>query len=261
MPPLEHAEVLRGGGAAGRRTVRNDLPVYDLSYRDEFWPSRPYEDRCDRIALRALLPPRGDRLIDLGAGYGRLSDEYDGYGAVAMVDRSAELLAAAAEELGRDPRFEFNRSDVEVLPFEAGSVDAVVAVRLLHHLPDLRPTFLEVERVLRPGGVFVLEFANRRHVLSVLRFLARQQRWSPTGSHPHEYFPGHFAHNPERVRHELRASGFTVERVRAASIFRAGPLTRHVPAAILAAVETPLQATLGPLAPAPSVYIRAVKPV
>jgi hypothetical protein len=51
-------------------------PIYDLSYRDEFWASRDYEDRCDRLALRALLPASGGHLLDLGAGFGRLVDEY-----------------------------------------------------------------------------------------------------------------------------------------------------------------------------------------
>src|ERR1035437_4407732 len=51
-------------------------PTYDLSYRDAFWASRAYEDLCDRLALRALLPATGEQLLPLGAGFGRLTDEY-----------------------------------------------------------------------------------------------------------------------------------------------------------------------------------------
>jgi hypothetical protein len=50
MPPT----MLRPRLSSGPDQVIGDAPPpsYDLSYRDEFWPSRAYEDRCDRLALR-----------------------------------------------------------------------------------------------------------------------------------------------------------------------------------------------------------------
>ncbi len=39
------------------------------TYSTEFWTgAREYEDRAERIAIRAMLPPTGGRLIDIGAG-------------------------------------------------------------------------------------------------------------------------------------------------------------------------------------------------
>jgi len=60
----------------------------DLGYRDVFWAGRSYEDACDRIALRALLPPDGTRLIEVGAGFGRLAGEYAAYREVVLLDSS-----------------------------------------------------------------------------------------------------------------------------------------------------------------------------
>ena len=39
-------------------------------YRTDFWENqnREYEDRVERIAMRALLPARGNRLIEIGPG-------------------------------------------------------------------------------------------------------------------------------------------------------------------------------------------------
>ena len=73
--------------------IPTDLPEYDLAYRDVFWRTRDYEDLCDRIAIRALLPPSGRRLIEVGAGFGRLVDEFAGYREVVLFDSSAVLLA------------------------------------------------------------------------------------------------------------------------------------------------------------------------
>nr|HID13463.1 hypothetical protein [Anaerolineae bacterium] len=47
------------------------------AYRTEFWgQGREYEDAVERIALQRLLPPSGRRIIEIGAGFGRLADLY-----------------------------------------------------------------------------------------------------------------------------------------------------------------------------------------
>ena len=131
-------------------------PEYDLSYRDAFWRARDYEDRSDRLALQALLPPSGEDLLDLGAGFGRLADEFGGYRRVTLVDASPAMLTAAAERLGGDPRIRLIRADATALPFPDDSFDTIVAIRLLVHLRDPRPVFDEVRRLLRPGGTFIV---------------------------------------------------------------------------------------------------------
>ena len=235
----------------------SDVPEYDLAYRDVFWSTCDYEDLCDRIAIRALLPPTGERLIEVGAGFGRLESEYRGYREVVLFDSSPTLLEAGRERLGADSRLEFVLGDAYSLPFPAASFDAVVCVRVAHHFADVGRVFREFARVLRPGGVLVLEFANKRHVKSVLKYALRRQRWSPFSPEPYEYRPLHFDHSPTEIRHLLREAGFVMGPMRAASLFRIGLLKRRVPARVLASVERPLQAPLGRLAPGPSVYLRA----
>lgn len=48
-------------------------------------------------------------------------------------------------------------ADVRALPFVAGSIDLVWSNLMLHWLPDLRPAFAELQRVLAEGGL--LHFA------------------------------------------------------------------------------------------------------
>jgi ubiquinone/menaquinone biosynthesis C-methylase UbiE len=235
-------------------------PSYDLSYRDVFWATRSYEDRCDRIALRALLPPSGDHLVDLGAGFGRLVDEYRAFRTVTLVDASPEMVRAARERVAADPRVTVARAEATRLPLPSASVDVVVCVRLLLHFPDPAPLFAEIERVLRPGGCLVLEFPNRRHLLAVARYLALQQAWSPFERGPFEYLPDHVSHQPMTVIDQLREAGLEPDARRSVSLFRSARLTRVVGAGPLAAVEARLQAPLGGLLPGPSVYVRALRP-
>jgi ubiquinone/menaquinone biosynthesis C-methylase UbiE len=242
-------------GAA--RPAAADLPEYDLAYRDVFWSTRGYEDLCDRTAIRALLPRTGGRLIEVGAGFGRLVDEYAGYREVVLFDSSEALLEAGRERLGADRRLDFVLGDAHALPFPENSFDAIVCIRVAHHFADVGRVFREFARVLRPGGVLVLEFANKRHLKSVLKYALRRQSWSPFVPEPYEYRPLHFDHSPAEVKRQLKDAGFRIGPVRTASLFRLGALKRRIPARILAAIERPLQAPLGPLAVGPSVYVRA----
>jgi SAM-dependent methyltransferase len=130
-------------------------------------------------------------------------------------------------------------------------------VRVLHHFADPSPLVAELGRVTRPGGVLVLEFANKRNLKAIARHALGRQGWSPFDPGSVEYKPLHFDHAPVDVRRALRKAGFRIDRVRAASLFRVPWLTRRLPQSFLVAVESRLQAPLGSVTPGPSVFVRA----
>jgi ubiquinone/menaquinone biosynthesis C-methylase UbiE len=236
----------------------HEIPRYDdLAYRDVFWKDRHYEDIADRLAIRALLPRTGGRMADIGAGYGRLAGEYLGYREIVLLDPSGAHVAAAAEQYRNTPKITVVQGDAYHLPFEDGSVDALVCVRVMHHLEDPLAVFREFARVIRPDGMLVLEFANKRHLKAIARWALRRQSWSPWSPEPFAYQPLHFDRHPAEVCRQLRQAGFRVERRLAASLFRFPLLSRRVRPGLLAAVERPLQRLLGPLTPGPSVFVRA----
>jgi ubiquinone/menaquinone biosynthesis C-methylase UbiE len=241
-----------------RPPARAPLATYeDLGYRDVFWSVRAYEDACDRIALRSLLPAVGGRLIEVGAGFGRLAEEYAGYGEVVLLDSSDVHVAAAAEKLADDPRYVVTLGDALALPFPDASFDVAVCVRVLHHFADPKPIVAELGRVVRPGGLLILEYANKRNLKSIARRLFRLQNWSPFGLGSVAYKPFHYDHAPVSVRRALRAAGLIPERARAASLFRVPGLTRRIPPTLLAGLEGPLQERLGSITPGPSVFVLA----
>lgn len=250
----------RGRLAAIRDPAARDhaLPRYDdLAYRDVFWRERAYEDLADRIALRALLPASGERLLEVGAGFGRLVPEYRGWRKVTLVDASEAHVGAAREAFVADEGVHVELADAYDLPFADAAFEALVCVRVLHHIERPEAVFAEFGRVLVPGGLLVLEFANKRNLKAMVRWWLRRQDWSPFDLAAHEYRPLHLSRHPAAVRRQLRAAGFRVEASRTASVWRLSALSRHLPAAWLGALERPLQRPLATLAPGPSVWFAA----
>jgi len=227
-------------------------------YRTAFWEGqgREYEDLAERQALRRLLPPTGKRIIDIGGGFGRLVDLYDGFGEIVLMDPSRSQLQDAQRRLGQG-RVIYVAANVYEMPFTAGAFDTAVMVRVLHHLSDVPGAMRAIHPILRPGGTFVLEYANKRNLKAILRHLLRRQTVSPFALEPWEFAPLHFDFHPTYVEQSLSGAGFHLERQLAVSHFRIGWLKRHVPARILATAERWLQQPTAWLKCTPSMFVRS----
>lgn len=92
----------------------------------------------------------GMEVLEVGCGTGFFSEVFLESGAsLHGIDISPDLLTRARERCGG--RAEFRVADVEALPYADGYFDAVVGIRVLHHL-DMEPSFREITRVLKKGG-------------------------------------------------------------------------------------------------------------
>lgn len=109
----------------------------------------------DLSMLERLVDTDGDDVLDVGCGGGALVRELAGRGArVAGLEISPEQLAPAiASDRGIGARYLVGQA--QELPLEDASVDVVVFMRALHHVPprDLMQALCEARRVLRLHGV------------------------------------------------------------------------------------------------------------
>lgn len=240
-------------------------PVCDYEgsdYRERFWEGqgRNYEDSVERIALRHLLPPAGDTLIDLGAGFGRLASEYAGYQHVVLFDYSRSLLREAQQHFGDDPRFIFVAGNWYQMPFVAGLFTAMVQVRTLHHAADVPALFAELARIAQPEGTYVLEFANKRNLKAIARYVLRRQQWSPFAPEPEEFVELNFVFHPRWIDRQLAVAGFDPQEKRTVSHFRLGLIKRLIPTGVLTAADRALQPSGSWLQFTPSVFVRSAHP-
>jgi SAM-dependent methyltransferase len=239
---------------------RGTRPICDYensTYRTDFWEGRgrEYEDLVERLALRRLLPAGGRRILDIGAGFGRLADMYDGYEQVVLLDYSRSQLEYARSRLG-DERFVYVAADLYRLPLATNAVDTTVMVRVLHHIADVPCALQQIQRATCPQGTFILEFANKRHLKNILRYAVRRGV-NPFDPQPYEFADLHFDFHPDWVMERLGEQGFQVQQRLSLSLFRMGLLKRLFPARLLASVDGALQRSTAALAPAPSVMVRS----
>lgn len=227
------------------------------NYRTEFWENkdRDYEDQVERAALRRLLPLGGRRLLEVGAGFGRLTGEYAAFDQVVLMDYSLSQLQYAQEHLGRSSRFIYVAADAYHLPFRAGVFDAATMIRVLHHMADVPAVLSGVRRVLTTDASFILEFANKRHLKAVTRYLLRRQTWNPFDHEPVEFVELNFDFHPAYVQRELNRAGFEVGQRLPVSFFRLGLLKRLLPTRALVAADRLMQHT--GIQYSPSIFVHA----
>ncbi|MBM4427650.1 MAG: class I SAM-dependent methyltransferase [Chloroflexi bacterium] len=106
----------------------------------------------DVMREAAQLPVQG-KLLDVGGGTGRVASAIrDMVDEITLADESFGMLA-------NSPRDSFRSvcGGSESLPFADESFERVIMVDALHHVADHAHTAREMFRVLKPGGVLVIE--------------------------------------------------------------------------------------------------------
>jgi ubiquinone/menaquinone biosynthesis C-methylase UbiE len=237
-------------------------PICDYEgsdYQNTFWDEggRAYEDQAEAVALRRLLPESGRLMLEIGAGAGRNTPRYQGYERVVLMDYSMTQLQQAQARLGRNPEYIYVAADVYCLPFVDGLFDGATMIRVVHHIAEPLRALLQIRRVLQPGSIFILEYANKHNLKAILRYLLHRQDWSPFTTEPVEFVSLNFDFHPSAVRSWLEEAQFDLQRQLTVSHFRVGFLKRVIPTKILVALDSAAQLTGDWWQLTPSVFARS----
>lgn len=111
---------------------------------------------------------RGQRVLDLAAGTGDLSERFSGIvgsdGQVVMSDINEAMLSQGRERLtdhGRVGNLDYALANAERLPFVSDTFDCVTIGFGLRNVTQKELALAEMLRVLRPGGrALILEFSH-----------------------------------------------------------------------------------------------------
>jgi len=249
---------------------RSDYENYDYQ---EFWEDnkRFYEDQSERMALRKLLKGEESRdrlFMDIGCGFGRLFNEYCMFPRIIMVDYSLNNLNNARMRVnkflagykGRIPRVLYVAADVTKLPFREGSIDTILTVRVIHHVEHTGRYFDEVARILKKGGLYLLEFANKRNLKNIIRFLLGRRDISPFSTIPSQVGETIRNYHPADIYGQLSSRHFKIEKAISASNYRSGFLKKMLGNSFLLFLERVYQWILPSITLGPSIFLKGRAP-
>jgi SAM-dependent methyltransferase len=196
---------------------------HDIAFEQYEVNKKMNERELQRI--RAGLQ-EGDRVLDLGAGTGRLAVPLFQQGvAVDALDYSARHVSLLQEQT---PSMRSIQADWKHTPLEAGTYDTIYSLgrNILHEtsLVHQQELFVEANRLLKDGGVFVIDIPDRTvggyKVLCDKYIEVMKQRGivhtrygtiydSPDDTH----FATRYAYSVDDIRLLAHASGFEIESV------------------------------------------------
>lgn len=154
------------------------------SYENYTQKSRNYDKTREPVGTEisvgcfahAPVPLDQTVILDAGCGTGNYARAMLDYaGRIEAVDMNPGMLEVAAQKLAEERdggRISFHSARIDELPFEDEHFDGVMINQVLHHLPDdaskgfpaHRRVFAEFARVLKPGGVLVVNTCSQEQL-------------------------------------------------------------------------------------------------
>lgn len=200
----------------------------------DLYPHRDEREARSVVRLiRNTVGPRHDgRALDLACGSGRHTRALCRHIWTVGLDLSMEMLGVAIAE---SPEIPYVRADMRDLPFGAVTFDLVVnlftSFGYFSSDDENREVLSEVSRVLRPGGIFVLDYLNADQVRTALvphdtrrlgeRVVTQDRRITPDGRYvekeisatgfPHSYIERVRLFEPDELRVLLHDAGFVMD--------------------------------------------------
>lgn len=169
------------GAASGGEAVKEGAPrqeTWDRYWGDKAQVTDVYPAVTDLLGeiTRALPDLRGRRVLEVGAGTGREAHALAERGATAVaLDFSPEALRLSRQV---SPAVRLVRGNALTAPFRSGSFDLVYHQGLLEHFRDPAPLLVENRRLLRPGGLLLVDVPQAFHVYTILkRILIALRHW------------------------------------------------------------------------------------
>jgi 2-polyprenyl-6-hydroxyphenyl methylase / 3-demethylubiquinone-9 3-methyltransferase len=155
-------------------------------------------------------PFTGLSILDIGCGGGLIAEPLARAGAtVTGIDAGAETVAIAARhaaEAGLDIRY--RQALAEDLVKEGATFDAVLALEVVEHVPDIDAFIAATATLAKPGGMIIAATLNRTIKSYMLAIVGAEYvlGWLPKGTHDWKKFV-----RPSELARAFRRGGVEIK--------------------------------------------------
>ena len=196
----------------------------EIEHWNQYFPLR----RREAWALTQIRDEPKETAVDLGCGTGHalIKMRQLGFQQLMGVDISSEMLSAAASlvEENQLQDVQLVNADVQNIALLADdSVDVCTALGVIEYLDEDGPLLAEIERILKPGGVAIIQTRNYPCLFVRTRKLGRRLLSR------RETKIAHREHSPGNFKAAARRHGLRVERQRFIHYYALFPLTIVAP--------------------------------
>jgi ubiquinone/menaquinone biosynthesis C-methylase UbiE len=228
----------------------------EYDYR-KYWKDREYENQSERNILSKLLK-ENNSFIDIGGGHGRLSDLYENkYTYSILFDYSLSVLKKAENK----KNIVKVCGDIYSMPFKDDAISSGMLVRVLHHIENPDKAISEIARVISDS--FILEFANKDHILSRIRHFGDMDfRKKDIYALPHKNDSQGFMDDqiflnfsPSYMIKKVQKSGFLVKEIFSVSNFRQKYFKKLLSVKALVFLDNTFQIFFSKLYFGPSIFL------
>jgi SAM-dependent methyltransferase len=180
-----------------------------LKSYDAYLPTVPQEIACWAKMIAPIVnysadfinrrhPEKAGRLLDIGCGYGFFLKKMAQRGwQVEGIEVSPTGREYAEKELG----LRIHAEPLENIFLSAGSFDVVTLFYVIEHVPNPKQLLLEVNRILKPGGLLLLRWPHSTPVVKVMGPFSKKYDVFHTPYHLYDF-------NPKSMKQLLLQSGF-----------------------------------------------------
>ena len=139
----------------------------------------------------------------------------------------------------------------------------MIMIRATHHFKHMDKVMKELHRILKPGGVLVIEVANKKTLPKMFRYWFKKSTINPFDQKPSNLTDvdkdGFFNYHPKWIESLFIKTGFEIKEILSVSNFRSAKLKKLFGAKTLIKFEKLAQKPLAKIRFAPSIYYKLVK--
>lgn len=152
--------------------------AYEDDYHKQYTQRRRHKLNTAAIRLSALapyVPSPKPRLLDIGCSIGAIVEAANNFG----WNGTGVDVSQTAVDFCCDRGLDCYHFDGESLPFSDCSFDTITSWHVIEHVFDVAATLREWFRVLKPGGVMVLETPDAGYLKVRMQGARYQKFWAP----------------------------------------------------------------------------------